>query len=144
MPFIRGRYHLNPVMGQALEAAREAEAAMQALEHARKQQQESDDGEDSSSGNSAPARVAPGPIHRVEIEAAELVPSHSGRATRGFVARVHRHANPNSAQGDSQSAGAGAQANRYPPKPAPETHVFADHHDLANFLSDEFSKDSGE
>ena len=144
MPFIRGRYHLNPVMGQALEAAREAETALQALEHARKQGQESDDGENSRAENSVPGRAAPGPIHRVEIEAAELVPSHSGRATKGFVARVHRHANPNSAQGDSSSFGASAQSKRYAPKPAPETHIFADHHDLANFLSDEFSKDSGE
>ena len=144
MPFIRGRYHLNPVMGQALEAAREAEAAMQSLEHARKKGQESDDGENSAADTSEPARAAAGPIHRVEIEAAELVPSHSGRATKGFVARVHRHANPNSTQGDAQPAGGGMQSKRYAPKPAPETHIFADHHDLANFLSDEFGKDSGE
>jgi hypothetical protein len=33
MPFIRGRYHINAIAGEALEAAREAEAALQALEH---------------------------------------------------------------------------------------------------------------
>ena len=32
MPFINGRYHVNPAMGQALEAAREAEAALLALQ----------------------------------------------------------------------------------------------------------------
>ena len=36
MPYIRGRYYMNPVVGDALEAAREAEAALQALEHAAK------------------------------------------------------------------------------------------------------------
>ncbi len=30
MPYIRGRYYMNPVVGDALEAAREAEAALQA------------------------------------------------------------------------------------------------------------------
>lgn len=33
MPFIRGRYHINAIAGEALKAAREAEAALQALEH---------------------------------------------------------------------------------------------------------------
>ena len=33
MPFIRGRYHINAIAGEALEAAREAEAALLALEH---------------------------------------------------------------------------------------------------------------
>ena len=42
MPFIRGRYHINPVMGEALEAAREAEAAQIELE--RKAQRKADDG----------------------------------------------------------------------------------------------------
>ncbi|MGH9725137.1 MAG: hypothetical protein ACRD41_08735, partial [Candidatus Acidiferrales bacterium] len=34
MPFIRGRYHINAIAGEALEAAREAEAALRALEQA--------------------------------------------------------------------------------------------------------------
>ena len=33
MPFIRGRYHINAIAGEALEAAREAEAALLALQH---------------------------------------------------------------------------------------------------------------
>jgi hypothetical protein len=90
MPFIRGRYHINAIAGEALEAAREAEAALLALEHDAAQvggeENEDDDGAGSASG------ADKGPIHRVEIEAAELVPSHSGRAQRGFVAHVHREA----------------------------------------------------
>jgi hypothetical protein len=115
MPYIRGRYYMNPVVGDALEAAREAEAALQALEHAAKvargETGEEDDasgisssasggsvsGSGANSNSDAYAKSAPGPIHRVEIEAAELVPSHSGRAQRGFVARIHRRANGNAA-----------------------------------------------
>jgi len=33
MPFTRGRYHINAIAGEALEAAREAEAALLALGH---------------------------------------------------------------------------------------------------------------
>jgi len=75
MPFIRGRYHVNPIMGAALEAA-------------------------------------------------ETLPNHTGRASRGFVARVHR-------------ASAASPAAASPP----ETHVFSDHRDLVNFLRDELAKD---
>lgn len=92
MPFIRGRYHLNAIAGETLEAAREAEAVLLALEHEAAQARgqsdnEGDDGEGESASDSGK-----GPIHRVEIEAAELVPSHTGRAPRGFVAHVHREA----------------------------------------------------
>ena len=192
MPYIRGRYYMNPVVGDALEAAREAEAALQALEHAAKVAR-GDTGEDNagasssgangSNGDSSSARgsgansnsdayakSAPGPIHRVEIEAAELVPAHSGRAQRGFVARIHRRANGNAANapapGDAGVRTAGtssALANRELPaqlpwgssspfarnsstqqnamQPAPETHVFSNHNDLTNFLHDQFAED---
>jgi hypothetical protein len=138
MPFINGRYHVNPIMGQALEAAREAEAALLAL-----QQQASrdsgdssanvsgDDGDDQEDPSSADAAADAGPIHHVEIEATELVPSGSGRTTRGFVAHVHRAAPP--AEYSSLSAGHVA--------PPPETHVFSDHGDLVNFLRDALAKD---
>jgi hypothetical protein len=146
MPYIRGRYYMNPVVGDALEAAREAEAALQALEHAAKVArgdtgEEDDAGASSSTGgvggnnasssgansnSDAYAKSAPGPIHRVEIEAAELVPSHSGRAQRGFVARIHRRANGNAAnapaQGDAGVRTAGtstALANRELPAQLP-------------------------
>ena len=119
MPFIRGRYHINPIVGAALEAAREAEAA-----HNRAVDQSDGFAYD----DDQPSAPEKGPIHRVEIEAAELVPSHSGRAHSGFVARVHRH-----------PAGSAAAAST--PAPAPETHVFSDHQDLVSFLRDEFDKD---
>ena len=184
MPYIRGRYYMNPVVGDALEAAREAEAALQALEHAAKVARgdtgEDDAGAGSSGGGNdssatsgsgansnadAYAKSAPGPIHRVEIEASEIVPAHSGRAQRGFVARIHRHANGNDANASAQdslpgrsnspsSSIANASASpfaRNSSKPdamrqgavhhAPETHVFSNHNDLTNFLHDQFAED---
>ena len=186
MPYIRGRYYMNPVVGDALEAAREAEAALQALEHAAKVArgdtgEEDDAGASSSGGNgnasgssasgssansSSNAKSAPGPIHRVEIEAAELVPAHSGRAQRGFVARIHRRANGNAANTSAQdslpgrsnspsssiangsasgsaspSARNSSCAHRSAMHPAPETHVFSNHNDLTNFLHDQFAED---
>jgi len=124
MPFINGRYHMNPTMGQALEAAREAEAALIAL-----QQQASPDSQDDGAtacpdDDSAPSG-ARGPIHHVEIDSAEVVPTATGRATRGFVARVHR-----------SSAASGSS-----PAPSSETHVFANHGDLVNFLRDSLAQD---
>ncbi|MGH9682197.1 MAG: hypothetical protein ACRD4S_01085 [Candidatus Acidiferrales bacterium] len=172
MPFIRGRYHINPIAGEALEAAREAEAALLALQE--KARQNSNDEEDSyggpSSGNSGntvddfggdqntAASAATGPIHRVEIDAAELVPSHSGRAQRGFVARVHRNIVASSARNRGGNAAArlnslfasrgsgsgngGADVGASGIATKPETHVFSDHHDLVNFLRGEFAKDA--
>jgi hypothetical protein len=168
MPFIRGRYHINAIAGEALEAAREAEAALLALENDAEQAGgEADDGGEDDGGASAAGK---GPIHRVEIEAAELVPAHSGRAQRGFVAHVHREAAvPSGNQssggsryvGDASGAGGGrgmasqsGAANGIgsgrSPRPGqlpsggyaarPETHVFADHRDLVNYLRDEFAK----
>jgi hypothetical protein len=88
MPFIRGRYHINPIAGEALEAARAAEAALSELEEEQHgalgdsaDSQGDGGGEDDDEFGGASQGVA-GPIHRVEIEAAELVPPHSGRATR--------------------------------------------------------------
>jgi hypothetical protein len=151
MPFIRGRYHINAVAGEALEAAREAEAALLALQH---DAESADD-----SANDGRAAIAKAPIHRVEIEAAETVPAHSGRAQRGFVARIHRAIiSPGAAPGDEFAADAAANtastASRRPgtdnlarvasasaSTAPPETHVFAHHADLVNFLHNEFSND---
>jgi hypothetical protein len=133
MPFIRRRYHINPVLGQAIEAAREAEAARLA---AADDQQSQNDGQDNGGDgyeNDAAASAQQGPIHRVEIDAAELVPSHSGRAQRGFVARVHR-------QSDGDSA-ATPRRGGYLPGAHSETHVFAGHQDLLDFLQHELAKD---
>ncbi len=132
MPFINGRYYMNPVMGEALEAAREAEAALAALES----RAHEDVGPDSGAGRGSGAKAKPeGPVHRIEIEAAEMVPAHSGRAARGFVARVHRHpADP--------SSGSHASAGSRPADAGPaETHVFSDHRDLVSFLRDELGRD---
>jgi hypothetical protein len=139
MPFIRGRYHINPTMGEALEAAREAEAALLALEqqaraqHANGSDPDSDgDGEpDDGSEPTAPAGPGTGSVHRVEIEAAVVVPSHAGRGTRGFVARVHRAEAP---------ANGNANATRGVLPSPPETHVFSDHRDLVNFLGSALAK----
>jgi hypothetical protein len=139
MPFINGRYHINPIMGQALEAAREAEAAIAALQQ-RASRDSSNSSNDASRDDtcdpddpaSSDALAGPGPIHHVEIEASEIVPSSSGRAVRGFVARVHRLP----AEARSASDGA-APTSTVPP---PETHVFADHRDLVNFLRDELAR----
>jgi hypothetical protein len=155
MPFIRGRYHINPVAGAALEAARDAEAALLALQH----EAEEADPDAASTDDDFPdgnrlATNSSGPIHRVEIEAAEMVPAHSGRAERGFVARVHRGV-PATGGGASSGAPSGGYRGHAASAPRhagtdylartathqPETHVFADHRDLVSFLRDEFAKD---
>jgi len=153
MPFIKGRYHINPIAGQALEAAREAEAALLALEHAAQQNRASDADSGADADGNAPFAsrldrdasrqndAAPGPIHRVEIDAAETVPSNFGHATRGFVARVHRAPAGPPAGAQSAAADARAASSRLNHAPAPETHVFAGHRDLISFLRDEFAKD---
>ncbi len=79
MPFINGRYHVNPAMGQALEAAREAEAALLALQQqARRNSGDAstsapgDDSADPENPSAADAQPGDGPIHHVEIEATEV------------------------------------------------------------------------
>jgi len=166
MPFIRGRYHINAIAGEALEAARETEAALLALEREAGQADgQEDDGSDDGDEESV-SGADKGPIHRVEIEATELVPAHSRRAQRGFVARVHREPGQpeqggrgfeqSAANGNSIGSGAGPRA-RFASLRSPqagqvptagnasraETHLFADHHDLVDFLRDEFAKSCG-
>jgi hypothetical protein len=158
MPFIKGRYHINPIAGQALEAAREAEAALLALENAAQQNRASDADSGADAGGDAPFAsrfdrdasrqndAAPGPIHRVEIEAAETMPHDSSHATRGFVARVHRApvvppVGAQSAEADVRAASSPLNHSPLNQSPAPETHVFAGHRDLISFLRDEFAKD---
>lgn len=87
----------------------------------------------------------------MEIEAAETVPSHTGHAVRGFVARVHRlragdaGAQPGApwqrAAVGAQHVAPGADAWRDVASAPAETHVFAGHRDLISFLRDEFAKD---
>jgi hypothetical protein len=123
MPFINGRYHVNPAMGQALEAARQAESALLALQQQASRNSAADDGATANSPDASAPAKSDALIHHIEIDATELVPTSSGRAVRGFVARVHRAPDAPSAS----SAGQG---------PAPETHTFVDHRDLVNFLRD--------
>jgi hypothetical protein len=113
MPFIRGRYYANPTYGRAVEAAREAEDALRAS-------QGDSDVEQPNSQDEAGA----GPLHRIEIEVAEMVPAQSGRATTGYVARVHR----GSGAKDGQAAIFRAPA---------EKRVFYDPAQLVSFLRDE-------
>jgi hypothetical protein len=134
MPFIRGRYHMNPIVGQAIEAAREAEAAR--LAGNEQGSQGDSEGADDGDGQEKAAQAERGPIHRVEIEAAEMVPSHTGRGQRGYVARVHR-------EESGRGGGAAQHAGGPPAGPASraETHVFSGHRDLVSFLRDEFAKE---
>jgi hypothetical protein len=133
MPFIRGRYHINPIAGEALEAAREIDAALQA-------QASRDPGSDEREGGPGgyTRDEGKGPIHHVEIESAALVPPHSGRGVQGFVVRVQRHSPVGDEPGDVDSRdGAGKDSLGT----STDTHAFTDHRDLVNFLRDEFAKD---
>jgi hypothetical protein len=166
MPFIRGRYHINAIAGEALQAAREAEEAALALQHDSASEGSGEEDGQEENGSSESPVANNGPIHRVEIEAAELVPAHTGRAQRGFVAHVHREApqpGATSVYNSADNTSSGASALRQgqgtgitslrSPRPGqlptagyvarPETHVFSDHHDLVNFLRDEFAKQCG-
>lgn len=154
MPFIQGRYHINPIAGAALEAARDADQKLSTAEQSAGESRSTNakPGANGRGGESG----AQGPVHRVEIEVAEVVPSHSGRGQRGFVARVHRASAAAGApsgstanrdfidsltSGGGQSVGGEAQGGRVPTQ-APETHVFADPQDLTDFLQGEFQKDT--
>jgi hypothetical protein len=151
MPFIGGRYYANALAGHAIEAAREAEAALLALKQKSKNNAnagaagendaDADNGDDESAETMSEDRA---PIHRVEIEAAALVPAHSGRAQRGFVARVHRDtASAGDASGGVRAPAPGQLPSRgYAAKP--ETHVFAGHGDLLDFLKSELQNQSSE
>ena len=138
MPMIRGRYHMNPAMGQALEEAR---ARAEEGNAPRGSEEEIADGSEESRRRDARERdgrgrfVAPGPVHHVEIECAE----------GGYIARLHRHSP--SADGDGREAiashhapgeagdhGAAGMLSR------PEVHVFGHHHDLVDFLREELGK----
>ena len=127
MPFINGRYHMNPAMGQALEDARNAAEELLASQDG----SHSKSPEDDFAPPNDSAVEDKGPIHHVEIDAAEVVPSHTGRATHGFVARIHR------APSDQSSASVEPSAATL----RPETHVFTDHRDLLDFLRSELAND---
>ena len=127
MPFIRGRYYANPTYGRAVEAAREAEDALRASQAdggADEQGNDADEAMNSQDESSA------APVQRIEIEVAEMVPAQSGRATKGYVARVHR----GSGAKDGQAAIFRGPA---------EKRVFYDPGQLVNFLRDELAGHRG-
>ena len=113
MPFVGGKFYANPGYGKGVENARAAETDAGGA---------GADDEDLIGG--AEHDGGKGAVHRIVIEATEVVPTHAGRAQSGFVAHVHR------AEGVSRASG-------LPPKTEarPETHVFTDHRDVANFVS---------
>jgi len=163
MPFINGRYHMNPTMGQALEDARNAAEELLASEDG----SHSKSPEDDFAPPNDSAVEDKGPIHHVEIDAAEVVPSHTGRATHGFVARIHRApalggrsfssdittgraASSSLPQAVAQTGppgrrlvepGESVSSQRQSSPLRPETHVFTDHRDLLDFLRSELAKD---
>lgn len=143
MPFIRGRYHINPIAGGALEAAREAEEALAAL---RRDDQDDSDADTYDWGPDSQSDDTKGPIHHVEIETASLVPAHSGQAARGFVARIHRasYAPAQNSVPDVRGGGVSSLQPRGPVLQKPETHVFANDNDLLDFLQRELAKDSAQ
>lgn len=142
MPFIRGRYYINPIAGQALEGAREAEEALASLHPDGDEDSDADGYEWEPDGS---AKDAKGPIHRVEIETASLVPSHSGQAARGFLARIHRTGYLPQAAGDFGRGGAGPSSqNAITVAQKPETHVFSNDGDLVDFLGRELARDSAQ
>ncbi len=143
MPMIRGRYYMNPAMGQALEEAR---ARAEEGNAPRGSEEEIADGGEESRRRDARERdgrgrfAAPGPVRHVEIECAE----------GGYIARLHRH--PPSADGDGRdgderepmasrrgSDGVSRHDAAGMPSP-PEVHVFSHHHDLVDFLREELGK----
>ena len=90
MPFINGRFYINPAAGRAIEAARQAELYNDQGGDGYDDQDEYDYGDDDGySSNDADNGQDGGPIQHVEIEAGQQVPSQSGRAQHGFVARRH-------------------------------------------------------
>jgi hypothetical protein len=119
MPFVRGRYYVNPIVGGAIEAAREADEASQS---------ENDQAENPGSDSN---QIDPDskPIRRIEIEIAETVPAHSGQATKGYVAQIHRVDTIDTDPILSTSASRTG-----------EKRIFYDPGQLVKFLSDELAK----
>ena len=133
MPFINGRYHINPIMGNALESARAASEANESASNAGAALESDADDLDSVSNLLRDLANEKGPIHHIDIEAGEVVPNSTGRAARGFVARVHRTV-PGTSSCAVRPGGS--------PTSRPETHVFTDHRDLIGFLRDELAHDA--
>lgn len=137
MPMIRGRYYMNPVMGQALEEARVREAEGNAPRGSEDEPTQNTDGRDAQGRflpmqHSGPAQE--GPVHHMDIHCAE----------GGYVAHVFRHP-PGHAVDVSEPASAGWSSSSVPGNSSPgrpAVHIFTNHHDLAQFVEDELGKTS--
>ncbi len=140
MPMIRGRYYINPAVGEALEQARslgEGNFQNQEVQYENGPEEPAhDEGGRFRRGHSDERDAHHGPIHRVEIERAELGSNAGGRGSGGFLARVHRQASSHSH--DDGYPGEVRPA-AFPPRPS--VHVFTDHNDLADFLRNELSRE---
>jgi hypothetical protein len=111
VPFIRGRFYANPIAGEALEAAREAEGAG------------ASDGQNGANGDDdTDSEAVQAPFRRIEIHATELVPAHTGSGQIGYVARVYRE----------EATGKSDESSR-------EAHVFYEPAKLLDFLESEVS-----
>ena len=118
MPFIRGKYYANPIVGEALESARDAEATANGNRDSSTTADSYDESRDPGSR---------GPVRRIDIEVTELVPAHTGRVSKGYVARLYR---ADSMIRDSGNALTAA---------APEKRVFHDQNEFMDFLNRELS-----
>jgi hypothetical protein len=113
MPFVGGKFYANPGYGKGVEDARAAETDAGGV-----------GSDDEDLIGSATREGGKGAVHRIVIEATEVVPAHTGRAQGGFVAHVHR------ATGGPRGSGLQSKSEA-----RPETHVFTDHRDVADFVS---------
>jgi hypothetical protein len=113
MPFVAGKFYANPGYGKGVEEAR---AASSAGADGGSSADEDFIGEPTRNGGK-------GAVHRIVIEATEVVPAHTGRAQSGFVAHVHRT--------DGGPRGLGMPSKG---EARAETHVFTDHRDVADFV----------
>lgn len=118
MPFIRGKYYANPIVGQALESAREA---------AENAGGKGDSNVEADSYDATAAHESPDPVRRVDIEITEMVPAHTGRVSKGYVARLYRT--------DSMMR----ESNNAVTAQTPEKRVFYDHNQFMDFLNRELS-----
>ena len=121
MPFVRGRYYVNPMAGEALEAALDFESQLFASRGTNRRNEAQRDKESIDVSEK-------GSIRRIEIETAELVPSQAGSAEKGYVIRIHRQS-PIDSGASERSSGRG------------EAQVFYDKATLLDFLNTEFGKD---
>ena len=145
MPMIRGRYYMNPALGEAIEQARSLgegnfQNQEQDYEHSSDEPVRDERGR-FRRGHSDERDTHHGRIHRVEIERAEFGSDGDGRSSCGFLARIHRHEAAEDGAGENGDAGRPWENHRAAFPSRPFVHVFTDHHGLLDFLRNEFSRE---